>query len=297
MTTTRDIFSSYHPIINFTFFIGAFLFGMILMHPAYQLCSMILAGAYYITIKKSAGVKFILGMLPLFVILAVMNGLFNTLGDTVLFTYLNGRNFTFEALVYGFSMAALFIAIIGWFASYNAVMTSDKFLYLFGKWIPSLSLVLTMVLRFVPSYQKRLTQMGGARKCIGKSMGDGTNREKIENGMTLVSALTTWALEGGIVTADSMRSRGFGDGKRTSFSLYKWELRDTFLMFLMTVCMSVLVICIVLGGTGAEFIPAISIEMNSFTMIGLLFYIIFLAIPTAMNIWEGIVWRILRSKI
>lgn len=297
MQNTRDTFSSYHPIVNFIFFVGAFLFGMIIMHPAYLACSLLLSIAYYLTIKGRAGLKYILGMLPMFILLSVLNPFFNSGGETVLFTYLSGRPFTLEALLYGIVLAALFISVINWFASYNAVMTSDKFLYLFGKWIPSLSLVLTMVLRFVPTYQKHISQISSARKCIGKSAGDGTNREKAENGLTIVSALTSWALEGGIITADSMRSRGYGCGKRTSFSLYRWERRDWILLILMLICLSAVLICTICGGTQAEFLPAISIEMNGYTITGMIFYIIFLAMPTVMNIWEGILWRILRSKI
>ena len=267
------------------------------MHPAYLACSMILAGTYYITIKKSTGIRYLLSIILLFLLFSALNPVFNPMGNTILFTYWNGRTFTWEALAYGMTLAMLFIAILGWFASYNAVMTSDKFLYLFGKCIPSLSMIFTMVLRLVPTYQKKINQISSARKCIGKSSGDGNIREKIENGMTIVSALTSWALEGGIVTADSMRSRGFGDGKRTSFSLYKWEKRDWFLLSFQLICMSVVLFCTVMGGTKAEFIPAISITWNGYTIIGLIFYAVFLAIPTVMNIWEEIIWHILRSKI
>lgn len=297
MKKNNDTFSTYHPIINFIFFIGAFLFGMILMHPVYLLCSMILSVVYYVTIKGSAALKYVLGMVPFYLVLSIVNPFFNPKGDTVLFTYFGGRTFTFEALLYGLVLAALFVSVINWFASYNAVMTSDKFLYLFGKWIPSLSLVLTMVLRFVPSYQKQITKIGGARKCIGKSIGDGTNREKAEHGLTIVSVLTSWALEGGIITADSMRSRGYGCGKRTSFCLYRWEKRDWLLLITMLVCIMGIFVCIICGGTQAEFLPQVRIEMNGYTVTGIVFYIIFLSIPTVLNIWEDIVWRILRSKI
>lgn len=297
MSKTNDTFSTYHPVINFIFYIGAFLFGMILMHPAFLACSMILSIVYYITIRGRAGVKYMLGMIPFYLVLSIVNPFFNPSGERVLFTYFGGRTFTLEALLYGLVLSALFVSVINWFASYNAVMTSDKFLYLFGKWIPSLSLVLTMVLRFVPSYQNQITKISGARKCIGKSMRDGTNREKAGHGLTIVSALTTWALEGGIITADSMRSRGYGCGKRTSFCLYRWEKRDWMLLFVMLLCIGGVFACTAMGGTKAEFLPAISIEMNGYTIAGMIFYIVFLSIPTVLNIWEDIVWRILRSKI
>lgn len=56
-----------------------------------------------------------------------------------------------------------------WFASFHLVMTSDKFTYLFGRAIPALSLVLTMVLRLVPSYRRKADALMTARACIGKA--------------------------------------------------------------------------------------------------------------------------------
>lgn len=297
MRKINDTFSTYHPVINFIFFVGAFLFGMILMHPAYLLCSLILSAAYFLTIRGSGGVKYVLGMIPLFVGLAIANPVFNPSGETVLFTYLGDRTFTLEALCYGVVLSALFVSVINWFASYNAVMTSDKFLYLFGKWIPSLSLVLTMVLRFVPTYQKRITQISNARKCIGMSAENGSNKEKAEHGLTIVSALTSWALEGGIVTADSMRSRGYGCGERTSFSLYRWEKRDKILLGIMLICIIGVLFCTIMGGTSAAFLPSIAVEWNCYSVMGLIFYSVFLAIPTVLNLGEDMLWHILRSKI
>ncbi len=46
--------------------------------------------------------------------------------------------------------------VIQWFSCYNKVMTSDKFIYLFGRLIPALSLILSMALRFVPGLTGQL---------------------------------------------------------------------------------------------------------------------------------------------
>ena len=53
-------------------------------------------------------------------------------------------------MLYGLASAALLSATLLWFTCYNTVMTSDKFIYLFGRVIPALSLVLSMTMRFVP---------------------------------------------------------------------------------------------------------------------------------------------------
>lgn len=150
----RDTFSTYHPVINFVFFIGAIALGMILLHPAFLAASVLMSAAYYATVKRRKSLPFLGGMAGMFVMLSVMNPFFNTGGDRVIFTYFN-RVYTWEALFYGMVLAAMMVSVLLWFANYNAVMTSDKFLYLFGKLIPSVSLILTMVLRLVPGYQKK----------------------------------------------------------------------------------------------------------------------------------------------
>lgn len=199
MNEKKDTFSTFHPVINFTFYIGAFLLGMMLIHPVFLAVSAITAAAFYITVKGRKAKSFLFGMIPLFLMLSFINPLFNTYGDRVLFTWWNGRPYTLEALAYGTSLAAMVVTILLWFASYSFVMTSDKFLYLFGKAAPSVSLVLTMILRLLPNYEKKIAQIGNARKSIGMSAENGTTKEKAEHGLTIVSAMTSWALEGGII--------------------------------------------------------------------------------------------------
>lgn len=295
----KDTFSSFNPIINFIFYLGAFLFGMLWIHPAFLTCSFILSCSYYVTIKGRKGYKMVLGVLPVFVMIAILNPVFNLQGEHVLFTYMNGRPYTLEALYYGIALGAMFVSVLMWFASYSAVMTSDKFLYLFGKIAPSISLILTMILRLVPEYQKKIVQIGAARKCIGKSGDAGTAMEKAENGLTLVSALTSWALEGGIVTADSMRSRGYGSGKRTTFSIYRFEWRDKVLLVIMIILMTVVMICSIMGGTDTSYIPVVQVAKlnNPYCAMGVIAYFALLAIPTVINLVEVMVWRILRSRI
>lgn len=295
----RDAFTTYNPIVNMVFFLGAIVFGMFFVHPAFLACSVILAFSYYITVQKGKGLKFLFAMIPLFILLSLINPLFNPNGETVIFTYFGGRPYTMEALFYGIALAAMFVSIMTWFASYNAVMTSDKFMYIFGKAAPSISLVLSMILRLIPNFQRKAVQIASARKCVGKAGDGGAREEKIENGMTVVSALTSWALEGGIITADSMRSRGYGSGIRSSFAIYRFDGRDITVLTLMLIMAATVIVCSLMGGTGVTYTPNLEFSQldNPFTIVGAISYFVFLAIPTVLNITEAIIWHILRSKI
>jgi energy-coupling factor transport system permease protein len=295
----RDTFTSYSPVINFTFFIAAVVFGMLLLHPAFLVCSVVFSSSYYLILKGSRGLKLILGMLPVFAAVSLLNPLLNTNGTHILFTWLGGRPYTWEALCYGMALAAMFVAVILWFACYSIVMTSDKFIHMFGRMIPSLSLVLTMILRLVPSYRRKLVQISTARKCTGSAGAAADKKTRLENGMSELSALTTWAFEGGIVTADSMRSRGYGTGRRSCFSVYRFDARDRIMLGGMILLIIITAGACLAGAAAATYTPVFYIRDpgDPLSAAAIISYIIFLSIPTGVNITEAIKWRILRSRI
>ena len=96
-------------------------------------------------------------------------------------------------------------------------MTSDKFTMLFGNLVPALSLLLVMVLRLIPGYFRKMRQITGSRESIGKGSRTDTYAHRLTEGATVLSAMTSWALESGVTTADSMRGRGYGTARRTDF--------------------------------------------------------------------------------
>ena len=287
---SMDAFSKRHPIVNFIFFLGAIGFGVVIQHPVYVAVSALGGGVYYFLLKGRKGVRPALGMLALAALIALVNPLFNTLGQTPLF-YLFGKPYSYEALVYGLVVGGMFLLMLLWFGCYSQVLTSDKFTSLFGSLIPSISLLLVMVLRMIPNLMGKAVQISGVRKSIGKSGDNGTVKDKVLSGMTVLSALTDWALEGSIVTADSMRSRGYGCAKRTNFQIYRMTLRD-WVFLIMT---AVLAAATIFGGDkSAEFIPNLQIMPLTW---GFLAYCAYLLLPTALHLKEAITWHILRSRI
>lgn len=293
-----DAFSRCHPAVNFLFFAGAIGFGVVIQHPAYLLVSILSGTVYYLLLHGRSGIKMLISMLPLFLLLTTVNPLFNTYGSAVLF-HLFGRPYTMEALVYGAVIAAVFVVMLLWFGCYNAVMTSDKFTSLFGNLIPALSLLLVMVLRMIPNLIRRARQISGVRRSVGKGFREHTsNKEKVEEGMTVLSTLTSWALEGSIVTADSMRSRGYGSTRRTSFTIYRMTAADWGLLAGILLLMVAVVIAAAMGCTKAVFTPLWEVApIAGVSGFGLAAYCVYLFLPTALHIKEAIQWHISRSRI
>ena len=271
---------------------------VVLFHPAYLLVSLLCGGAYYAALRRGRSGKTFAFLLLALILVAAANPVFNTLGDTVLFS-LFGRPYTWQALSYGLCAGMMFAAVSLWFLCGGIVMTSDKFTSLFGAVIPSVSLVLVMVLRLIPGYWRKGRQIAGARKCIGRSAA-GTRKEKIQGGMDVLTALSGWALEGSVVTADSMRCRGYGaPGKRTTFQIYRFTGRDWLTTSLIVLTLAAVIFAAAHGSAQASFFPALSLApvRGLRPVLGLAAYAALLLIPTFYSIREAILWHSLRSKI
>lgn len=284
--------------MNFVYFLAVIAFSMFFMHPVFLGISLVCSMIYSIYLNGGKAVRFnLLYMLPTLLFFAVMNPVFNHAGATIL-VYVNDNPITLESILYGFAAAAMFVSVIIWFSCYNAVMTSDKFIYLFGRVIPAMSLILSMVLRLVPKFKAQIHVISNAQKCVGRDVSNGNIFQKARNGMKILSILTTWALENAIDTADSMKSRGYGLKGRTSFSNFRFDTRDRIAFIVMILLIAFLLFGALAGENNIVYFPAIWIKPVSFLSVLIYFaYGGLCLLPMVVNIWEDIKWARLQSKI
>ncbi len=294
----RNVFSTYHPLINFGFFCGVIGIGIFMIHPVFLGMGTAGALAYVLILEGKKKLKFILGfLLPMTIVITIVNPLVNHRGSTILYETEN-TYFTLEAAVYGLMLGMMLASILLWFSCYNIIMTSDKFIYLFGRILPAISLVFSMVMRFIPNYKIQITKISNAQKCIGRDAGSGTVKEKIRHGMRIVSIMFTWALENSIDSADSMRSRGYGLAGRSTFSIYRFDRRDAFTAAFL-LCMVLIVIAGGIAGVcSVEYYPEIV-----FAKVGPASVCVYMAFfclcffPAAVEGKERLLWRHLQSEI
>ncbi len=127
----KDTFASYHPVINFTFFCTVIFCSMFIMHPVFLCISVVAAFCYSLNLNGMKALKFnLIYLLPMMIIVLLINPLFNHRGITIL-GYFRDNPITKESILYGIATGIVFASVILWFSCYNAVMTSDKFIYLF----------------------------------------------------------------------------------------------------------------------------------------------------------------------
>ena len=80
---------------------------------------------------------------------------------------------------------------------------------------------IALVLQLVPRFQRRAQTVFAAFDGLGMGHGRGSAARRVRQGVRELSALTSWALEGSIATADSMRARGFGSGRPMRLMVYR----------------------------------------------------------------------------
>ena len=295
----KDTFSSFHPIINFLFFGLVLVFSMCFMHPVCLLISLGCGLAYALRLNGRKGLRFsLVYMLPMLLLAAFINPAFNHEGVTILRYLPSGNPLTLESILYGIAAAVMLVSVLEWFSCYTAVMTSDKFVYLFGRIIPALSLVLSMALRFVPKFSAQMKVVRDAQRCVGRDTDNGTVLQRIRNGITIFSIMVTWALENAIETADSMRSRGYGLPGRSAFSIYRFDSRDTAALLWLLFCGTYLVSGWIAGAFRWYYYPAVSgVRVTAFTVSFPVVYLALCLTPMIIDYAEDRVWKRLRSGI
>lgn len=293
----KDAFSQMHPIVNFIFFAFVIGFSMFIMNPACLLISLVcaLVNALYLNGKKAVRLS-VLYLLPTIIIIAIVNPVFNHDGVTMLAYFPWDNPLTLESIIYGIATAVLLSSIVLWFSCFNEVMTSDKFIYLFGRVIPSLSLVLSLALRFVPRFIFQFNVIRNSQKCIGRDISDGKLLQRLKNAAKIISIMISWALENAIETADSMKSRGHGLKGRTAFSIYRFSKRDAAVLSIIMTSGVILIIMSVLDVAKFRYFP--SVKGNVISAPAIIYYALYFSLmimPLAINVWEGIKWKRLRS--
>lgn len=294
----KDAFSGYHPIINFLYYALVLLLSMCLMHPVYLAISLTGALAYDVYLKGKKAVRFaVMGLLPMTVIAALVNPAFNHEGQTML-TYLpSGNPLTLESILYGVAAAVMLASVVLWFSSYNEIMSSDKFVYLFGRMIPALSLVLSMALRFIPKFKVQMQTVSEAQACIGRDTKNGSVFRRVGNAIKIFSIMVTWSLENAIETADSMRSRGYGLPGRTAFSIYRFDDRDKAALAWLIFCGAYILSGWLAGGMYFRYYPTVKTVLWTPLTISFMFvYLALVLTPVILDRKEDRQWKSLQSE-
>lgn len=291
-------FATYHPLVLLFYFVAVIFFTMFLNHPIFLFISLVSSIIFLIkTIGLAEFKSKLLFTSIFFIIVALANPIFVHKGATPLF-FMNSNAFTLEALVYGIVFACLLISIIFWFNCFNKIIDSDKLIYLFSTFIPTIGLLISMILRFIPRFQNHLKKVIDINKIADNPYKSKSYLRRIKALFYTFSILVTWAFENSIETANTMKSRGYGLKNRTTFNLYKFELRDAILLTALLVLVIMNISFYYYLDLNFYYYPEIAeIKLNFLTMVAYLSYLLMLSLPILIEVREEYRWKSLISKI
>lgn len=265
--TAGHEFSTFHPLVSFLYFVLMIGCGMIFLHPMILILSLIASFLYSVHLNGKRAIGFnLLYLLPTLAVMTLINPLFNHEGVTILGYFRTGNPLTLESIYYGLASGAMLVSVVCWFSCFNCVITSEKLIYLFGRIIPSLSLILSMAMRFVPRFKEQIRHIADAQRAIGKDISEGSVLMRCKNAMTVLSAMVSWALENSIETANSMKSRGYGLKGRSSFSIYTMDRRDIIALLYLGIAFGYILAGAIIGGLYYRYFPSFRLERSWYTM-------------------------------
>ena len=289
-------FKTYHPIVNFTYFVFVIGFSMFFLHPVCLGISLVSGFVYSCMLKGRKAIKTnLMYILPMTLMMALINPAFNHAGVTIITHLPSGNPLTLESIIYGLCAGGMIGSVICHFSCYNEIFTSDKFIYLFGKIIPAMSLIISMTLRFVPRFSAQLKVVTKAQRCMGRDISNGSIIKRARNGLSILSIMTTWALENAIETADSMKSRGYGLPGRTAFSNFSFDRRDRKALFAIMFLGVYTIVGYFMGKMKFVCFPREeTAEFSTYGTSVFLAYLLLCICPIIIELWEVRKWNALK---
>lgn len=293
----NNMFSLYHPIGLFVYLISVIVITMFTINPIMLFIALAGGITYVLTVTDIKGfLKGIIYEIPFFILIIITNPLFSHNGVTPLF-FVNGNPITLEAILYGLDIGIMILAVIYWCKAYNIVFSDEKFIYLFGKTIPKLSLVLSMALKYIPLLKKQYKKMSDARKYMGYC-NSGDYFHKLKNKLTIFSMLVTWSFETSLDTAMSMKIKGYGLKGRTHFHNFRFVYRDSILLIF-----TIIIDVIVFWGMATKitqfyFYPSVMVgELNLSSLCVYVAFGVLVFTPSFIEIKEKVKWKYYVERI
>lgn len=222
---------------------------------------------------------------------AIINPVFTHKGETALF-FVNSAPITLEAVLYGLNMGVMLGGAVLWLAAYSKVTSVDKQLYLFGSINPYLGLTASCAIRFVPLLARKVKEISAAQKAMGMYGGEAA-WDNLKAKLSAFGAAAMWAFENGVTTALSMNARGFGSGRRTSYTLLRFKWTDGLALCVTAVCDAV--VFAFSGETAFSFYPRLT--PLSGALASRAAFTLLCVYPLAAEIKERLRWRYSASKI
>ena len=257
-------------------------------NPYLQLCALFGGTVLLLCIKKKKALKLLALCAAVIAVMGGTNPLFVHRGLTELF-HIGKDPYTLEALLYGVSMGCAIAGLLIWFSVFNAIVTQDDILAVFGKRMPKTALVISMILGFIPKLHDKYVDLLHAQYGTG-----GTRGKSLRRCAVLFVACLAYEAERVMDVSLSMKSRGYGLKKRTRAQRRRFRKSDgAAIAFSVGLC----AVCFMLIGKGRLdywYYPRLS--PGGFDALGVGSYFLLCISPLYFIVKERTLWRYCPAK-
>lgn len=290
-------FKNNHPVVVMVYFASILLMAMFLWNPLIQGISLLGGFAFFMALySKKEVLTNLFFYMGLFLLVTLTNPIFSHQGVTPLF-FMNGNPVTREAFLYGGAIAMLIISVMVWFKSYEKIMTSDKFLYLFGRVLPKVSLIVSMALGFVPSFRREMDKVGKTQKAMGLYENE-SYADKLKGKISVMSVMVSWSLEHAVEKSHAMKARGYGLKGRTHYSIFTFTAQDGFLISFCLLLLGITLFGAARGVTTFNYYPKVSsLSSTLLAQVTYLSFALMAFLPVIIEVEENLKWTYYVSKI
>ena len=150
-----------------------------------------------------------------------------------------------------------------------------------------------MVLGFIPRFNAKLEDIRNARLGLNGDRRASGKKERFKNGINDLSALITYSLESSIITSDSMQARGYNP-HAVRYSRYKMTASDIILTAF-TLFVFIYVMYAKISGR-ITFVMNPEIYLKTFDISAMVLCCALFFLPTAVDLFEEIKWKISALK-
>ncbi|BDZ70909.1 energy-coupling factor transporter transmembrane component T [Methanobacterium petrolearium] len=282
-----------HPGVYVIYYLLLILLAFMFNDPYYLvsflICISILIAMQGISHEFKSVIQF---FIPMSILIIILNPLASKVGTTHI--YIMGSYYiTLEALVYGILMSLSLLIILLVFASYNRSVSYQEMLYLFSKRFPHISMIIVMALRFIPLLTYRLSEVNKIFKFNQDEQQKGESRiERIKKTAQMLAVVVSWSLEESMLTAKSMKARGYGIKDRTSYLSYEFRKIDYLFISFIIVMTFISLAGLAQGYGRIEIYP--TLKFNASENILNLYYLAFLMLLMPLiylELREKFIWR------
>ena len=274
---------TFDPTVPMMYFACVMSICVFTSNPYLQACSLAGGIMLLIFVKGRRSGRLLIGCALIMAVMGATNPLFVHRGLTELF-FVGDSPYTLEALLYGLSLGCSIASLLIWFSVFNAVISQDDILAVFGKRLPKTALVISMILGFIPKLRRKYTEL------LHAQYGSGVPRKpSLKRTAAVFTACLSAQSERVIDISMSMKARGYGLKSRTFAHRRRFRKKDAAAI---AVPLALCIACFVYIGSGKLdywYYPRLS--PGGFEPAAVMCYLLLCILPVFFIVKEKFLWR------